>query len=108
MKQTRDVQLLERAKEVLAQNWTGVFTQPAPKLYPHLWNWDSGFIAIGYAHFAQEKAEQELRSLLRAQWQNGMVPHIVLQCLQWIIPWFLPITLYPHPKWSGDVLKDHS
>lgn len=77
MKQTRQHQLLQRAKEVLAHNWTANFTKPSPLLYPHQWNWDSGFIAIGYSHYAQEKAEQELRSLFRGQWQNGMVPQIV-------------------------------
>ena len=70
-------QILERAKKVLAENWTGGYTKPAPDLYPHQWNWDSGFIAIGYSHYSQEKAQQELLSLFRGQWQNGMVPHMV-------------------------------
>lgn len=70
-------QLLEQAKEVLDGNWTGDYTKPAPDLYPHQWNWDSGFIAIGYSHYSQEKAQQELWSLFRGQWKNGMVPHMV-------------------------------
>ncbi|MCI5083593.1 MAG: hypothetical protein MRY78_17980 [Saprospiraceae bacterium] len=70
-------QLLEAAKAVLLQNWTGHFTKPAPNLYPHQWNWDAGFIAIGYAHFDLDKAEQELRSLFKGQWSNGMLPQIV-------------------------------
>lgn len=62
---------------MLAENWCESYTRPAPQLYPHQWNWDSGFIVIGYAHYAQEKAWSELRSLFRAQWRNGMLPHIV-------------------------------
>lgn len=71
--------LLEKAKSVLNNNWTGQFTKPAPSLYPHQWNWDAGFIAIGYAHYDFEKAKAELRSLFRGQWANGMVPQIVFR-----------------------------
>ncbi|MFQ5792482.1 MAG: trehalase family glycosidase [Acidobacteriota bacterium] len=73
----KHTRLLDRAKRVLADNWTGSFTKPAPRLYPHQWNWDSGFIAIGYSHFDQRRARRELLSLFRAQWQNGMLPHVV-------------------------------
>jgi hypothetical protein len=69
--------LIEKAEKVLEDNWTGSFTKPAPRLYPHQWNWDSGFISIGYSHFDQEKAQMELLSLFRGQWKNGMLPHIV-------------------------------
>ncbi len=65
--------LLEEAKAVLEGNWTGTFTMPTPHLYPHQWSWDSAFIAIGYAHYNQEQAEQELRSLFEAQWNNGLI-----------------------------------
>lgn len=70
-------QLLAAAQEVLNKNWNGHFTKPAPNLYPHQWNWDSGFIAIGLAHFNMDRAEAELRHLFRGQWKNGMLPHIV-------------------------------
>ena len=53
------------AKKILADNWTGAYTKPSPRLYPHQWNWDSGFIAIGYAHYDQKKARQEILSLVR-------------------------------------------
>lgn len=72
-----DVSLVEEAQRVLAENWTGRSTKPSPHLYPHQWNWDSGFIAIGYARYAQERAQQELTTLLSAQWSNGLVPQIV-------------------------------
>lgn len=69
--------LVDKAKKVLDDNWTGNFTVPAQTLYPHQWSWDSAFIAIGYAHYNQERAETELRRLFSGQWSNGMVPHIV-------------------------------
>jgi len=72
-------QLLKAAKEVLEKNWTGQFTKPAPSLYPHQWNWDAGFIAIGYAHYDTKKAMSEMQSLFRGQWSNGFLPHIVFR-----------------------------
>lgn len=67
------------AKAVLANNWTGQFTKPAPHLYPHQWNWDSAFIAIGYANYDLNKAMMELDALFKGQWSNGMVPQIVFR-----------------------------
>jgi hypothetical protein len=71
------LQGIEAAKAVLARNWLGRSTKPSPHLYPHQWNWDSGFIAIGYARYDQQRAQQELTSLFEAQWKNGMLPQIV-------------------------------
>lgn len=67
---------VRQAQRILAGNWTGRYTKPTPNLYPHQWNWDSGFIAIGYTHFNAERAMQELASLFEHQWDNGMVPQI--------------------------------
>lgn len=72
-------ELLAAAQGVLAHNWTGSFTKPTEHLYPHQWNWDSGFIAIGYGHYDFERAVTELKSLYRGQWRNGMLPHIVFR-----------------------------
>lgn len=73
-----DIQrLLENAKSVLNGNWVDGHTKPNPHLYPHQWSWDSGFIAYGFAHFDQERAQQELLSLFKGQWGNGLVPQIV-------------------------------
>jgi hypothetical protein len=72
-----DAALAAQAKRVLDSNRVGRFTKPAPNLYPHQWSWDSAFIAMGYAHYDQARAEEELRSLFAAQWTNGLVPHIV-------------------------------
>ncbi len=72
-----ELKLIDKAKQVLNGNWVGNFTKPAPHLYPHQWNWDSGFIAIGYARYHQMRAQQELTTLFKAQWKNGMLPQIV-------------------------------
>ncbi len=77
MTKVEQAQLVERARAVLDGNWVGTFTKPAPHLYPHQWSWDAAFIAMGYAHYDQARAEQELRSLFAGQWANGLVPHIV-------------------------------
>ncbi|NIO07422.1 MAG: glycoside hydrolase [Deltaproteobacteria bacterium] len=94
-------ELLGRAKAVLDGNWLGRYTKPSPHLYPHQWNWDSGFIAIGYSHYDQARAQQELSSLFAAQWRNGMVPQIV----------FNPDALggyFPEPDfWQGERSSHH-
>ena len=69
--------LAQKAQEILQGNWLGYATKPAPHLYPYQWSWDSGFIAMGYAHYDQERAMQVLRSLFDGQWKNGLLPHIV-------------------------------
>jgi hypothetical protein len=69
--------VLEDAKKVLEGNWTGNFTIPAATLYPHQWSWDAAFIAIGNSYFNTDRSIKELEFLFDAQWQNGMVPHIV-------------------------------
>lgn len=70
--------LVEQAKAVLKENDRGLYTIPAHGLYQHQWLWDSCFIAIGRRHYDVERAKMEILSLLRGQWSNGMVPHIVL------------------------------
>ncbi|NQT27295.1 hypothetical protein HQ585_18215 [candidate division KSB1 bacterium] len=69
--------LRERAVRVLKANDTGAYTKPSPGLYPHQWNWDSAFIAIGLSHVDEERARREILSLFRGQWKNGMIPHII-------------------------------
>ena len=69
--------LIQRAKTILDFNWTGEYTRPSPRLYPHQWSWDSAFIAMGYARYDQERAMQELRHLFANQWTNGLLPQIV-------------------------------
>src|SRR5919202_5922593 len=69
--------LLQEAKKVLEFNWTGEYTRPGPRLYPHQWSWDSAFTAIGYAHWDQRRAIKELTHLFDSQWKNGLLPQIV-------------------------------
>jgi glycogen debranching enzyme len=70
--------LIERATAVLAANDMGrLFVRPGRDLYPHQWNWDSALIAIGLAGVDPARGRAEVRSLLRGQWKDGMVPHIV-------------------------------
>jgi len=71
-------ELFAAAKQILEQNDRGLYTVPARDLYPHQWLWDSCFIAIGQRHYDVERAKQEILSLLRGQWSNGMVPHMIL------------------------------
>jgi glycogen debranching enzyme len=65
------------AAALLAQNDRGGYTVPAPKLYPHQWNWDSAFCAIGWRHIDPRRAARELELLLRGQWDDGLIPHII-------------------------------
>jgi Trehalase len=69
--------LVERARAVLASNDMGSFVRPGRDLYPHQWNWDSALVAIGLASMDPGRGRAEVRSLLRGQWKDGMVPHIV-------------------------------
>lgn len=70
--------LIDKAKQVLNANFQPKgFSIPCEGLYPFQWNWDSGFIAIGFAHFDFAKAKSEIETLIDAQWSNGFIPHIV-------------------------------
>jgi hypothetical protein len=70
-------QLRTEADALLRRNDTGSWIVAAPDLYPHQWDWDAGFIAVGWAHLDLDRAVRELQSLLAAQWSNGKIPHIV-------------------------------
>lgn len=72
-----DNQLVESAKQTLKLNDMGGWTRPDPGLYVHQWLWDSFFAAIGLRHYDIERAKSEVRSPFRAQWKNGMLPHII-------------------------------
>jgi len=69
--------IYQNAKSVLEKNRIDAWTMPSSHLYPHLWNWDSGFISRGYLHYDPEKAYIELRSLFSGQWRDGFLPHII-------------------------------
>ncbi|HET9002261.1 MAG TPA: trehalase family glycosidase [bacterium] len=73
---TTDADLITAAQDVLRTNDLGGYTKPSPRLYPHQWNWDSAFAAIGWAHVDWARAVREVDSLLAGQWINGMLPAI--------------------------------
>jgi hypothetical protein len=73
----KDDMLVRQAKAVLDFNWTGEYTMPGPRLYPHQWSWDSALIALAYSRYDQDRAVRELRHLFEAQWKNGLLPQIV-------------------------------
>lgn len=71
------IQLAAGAAWTLGGNDIGTMITAAPRLYPHMWSWDTAFISIGVAHLDVDRAARELMTLLGAQWRNGMLPHIV-------------------------------
>ena len=97
------VGLVADAKRVLDGNWRtaglGGHTVPSNGLYPHQWSWDSAFVAVGRAHYDTPRAKTELRTLFRAQWSNGLLPHIV----------FSPGDGYfPGPEWWDSARSPHA
>jgi hypothetical protein len=72
-----EVEELRRdAISVLSRNARDGYVAPARGLYVHQHLWDSCFIAIGQRHYDAVAAMAGLRRLARAQWGNGMIPHI--------------------------------
>ena len=67
----------DEAYRILAANDRGGYTVPTDRLYPFQWNWDSAFVAMGFATFDIDRAYRELERLTEGQWADGMIPHIV-------------------------------
>ena len=65
------------ARAVLLANDRGGYTVPSARLYPFQWNWDSAFVAMGFATWDCDRALTELERLVEGQWPDGMIPHIV-------------------------------
>jgi hypothetical protein len=68
---------IEQARAILAANDRGGYTVPTDRLYPFQWNWDSAFVAMGWATFDGARAWREIERLLEGQWEDGLVPQIV-------------------------------
>ena len=66
-----------RAKDILRANDRGGYTVPTARLYPFQWNWDSAFVAMGFATYDPGRAYRELEMLVRGQWADGMIPQII-------------------------------
>jgi hypothetical protein len=79
-------QLRDTAREVLAANDTGTIVTAAPRLYPHQWSWDAAFVAAGLSTVSVPRALAELAHLLEAQWDSGMIPHIVFADVEGYFP----------------------
>ncbi|CTQ49442.1 MGH1-like glycoside hydrolase domain-containing protein [Jannaschia donghaensis] len=71
--------LRQKAIDTLLANDRGGFTIPTSGLYPHQWNWDSAFVALGIATYDTDRAWAEVTSLLEGQWPDGMVPSIIFR-----------------------------
>ncbi len=67
----------DEARAVLRENDRGGYTVPTARLYPFQWNWDSAFVAMGFATFDLDRAWSELEFLLKGQWENGLIPQII-------------------------------
>src|SRR5436305_12184447 len=65
------------AADVLQANDRGTFTVPSGSLYPFQWLWDAAFIALGWSTIDTGRAWDELDSVVRGQWDDGMMPHVV-------------------------------
>jgi glucosylglycerate hydrolase len=92
----RPEDIIARAAEVLRENDMGEWTRASPTLYPHQWSWDTAFIAIGLAHLDTRRAAREIRTLLKHQWKNGKIPHIVFN------PDAPPESYFPGPEhWAS-------
>ncbi|MBK8556347.1 MAG: glycoside hydrolase [Lewinellaceae bacterium] len=88
-------QLLDKAHEILQLNLRAGFTVPTARLYPFQWNWDSGFVSMGWGHFNVAQAIRELETLFSGQWANGMLPHILFHSET-------ETTYFPnHPFWES-------
>ena len=73
---------LNKAKKILLNNRRQGYTLPTNNnLYPAQWNWDSVFISLGYSHFNLKYSLDELETLLKGQWKDGMIPHILFHDL---------------------------
>jgi len=74
-----NINLDQQARDILIKNDRGGFTVPTARLYPYQWNWDSAFVALGFATFDRARAWKELELLLDGQWPDGMIPHIIFR-----------------------------
>lgn len=53
------------------------FIAPAKKEYVYQFLWDTGFHAIVLSNFDTDWAKSEITNYLKAQWDDGFLPHII-------------------------------
>ena len=68
---------LDKAKQIISNNWRDGFTIPTSHLYPFQWMWDSGFVALGTSTYDINMSLEEIDKMFSGQWKNGMLPHIL-------------------------------
>ena len=73
----KTLKLVTKAQEILRNNDRGGYTIPCGHLYPFQWYWDSVINALGWQSFDEPRAWQELDFLIKGQWDNGFIPHII-------------------------------
>src|SRR3989344_1459270 len=77
-------ELIEKSQAVLLGNKYEVVlngqsyrrTVPSKEFYVHQWNWDSATHAMGLVYFDEQRAFDELYSLVSGQWKNGLIAQI--------------------------------
>ena len=52
--------MIKEAIDVIKKNDRGGFTVPTNRLYPHQWNWDSGFTALGISSLDKSFAVEDM------------------------------------------------
>lgn len=70
-------QLKQQAIKILQDNDRGGYTVPTAKLYPFQWYWDSVITALGWQTLDEERAWEELDYIMKGQWSDGFIPHII-------------------------------
>ena len=70
-------EMIEQARAILRRNDRVGYTVPTDRLYPFQWNWDSAFVAMGWATFDEARGFTGVERLLEGQWDDGLVPQIV-------------------------------
>jgi len=71
------INLTSKARNILENNDRGGYTVPNGQVYPFQWNWDSVFVALGFATFDRDRAWTEIETLFSSQWDDGFLAHIV-------------------------------
>ncbi|MEM7706325.1 MAG: hypothetical protein AAF358_12270 [Pseudomonadota bacterium] len=108
-------ELDRQAREILLANDKGGFTIPTSGLYPYQWNWDSLFVALGFATFDESRAVKEIETLFDAQAPDGFMPHIVFRRNDpdyfpgpdvWQAGGEMPTSGITQPPVAGSVLAD--
>ena len=88
------------AEELLRENDADGYTRPTRDgLYPHQWNWDSAFAALGWATFDPARAYGELHRLAGMQDADGLVPHLAYSPRP---EQYFPSGNWWPPRWGAD------